>query len=87
MRYYTDFGSFNYLKDSERPNKFMIQTFARSSSEKTQVDQKQLMIQTLPRCFPCGLLGTYSRFHRVKELSNFILLIVIQMLIVNLLNC
>ena len=51
MRYDTDFGSFNLWKDSERPNKFMLQSLARSSSEKTQVDQTQPMIHTLPRSF------------------------------------
>ena len=33
-QYDTDFGSFNLWKDSQRPNKFMIQTLARSSSVK-----------------------------------------------------
>ena len=48
------------LKDPSRPNKFMIQSLARSSSEKTQVDQKKLMIHTLPRYFLFALLGTFS---------------------------
>ena len=29
IRYDTDFGSYNLWKDSQRPNKFMIQTLAR----------------------------------------------------------
>ena len=59
-RYDADFGLSNLWKYSERPNKFIIQTLAFSSSEKTQVDQKELMIHTLPRSFLCALLGTFS---------------------------
>ena len=60
IRYDTDFGSFNLWKDSQRPNKFMIQNLAPSSSEKTQVDQKQILIHTLPRYFLFAILGTFS---------------------------
>ena len=66
-QYYTDFGSLDLWKDSERPNKFMIQTLARSSVEKTQVDQKQIMIHTLPRYFLFALLGTFSHELQIKD--------------------
>ena len=44
----------------------MIQTLARSSSEKTQVDQNQLMIHTVPCYFLFALLGTFSNELKIK---------------------
>ena len=60
IQYNTDFGSFNLWKDSQRPSKLMTKTLARSRSEKTQVDQKQIMIHDLPRYFFFALLLTFS---------------------------
>ena len=60
MQYVADVGSLNLWKDSEKPNKLMIQTLAGSSTKKTQLDQKQLMIHILPRYFIFAFLVTFS---------------------------
>ena len=52
MRYGTDCGLLNLWKESEWPNKFMIQTLARSRSEKTQVDQKTTCYPYIASFFP-----------------------------------